>query len=268
MKSVIKSISILILSIFVISCSETEELKVADFKGISKDNKLNKLYKKSESKLNGETIISQEVFYGKNYKIDSVVRNNIGYFKEIFRVGYKGNNVSSIAYTYDYEDESFNDINYSYQVSNNNNSITLTSSSSKIQIYHTNGFVDLTESSYAEDGFNNIYRQSFIRNEDDQLNSNSEISSSNNEQVYFYLDFDSNKKPAPLNSVIEIPNNQSILYFILGLKLSKDNPLAIDILPFHDTYSMTLDYDEDGYVTQGIFDNDFSFVEVHEYINQ
>lgn len=268
MKSLINSVSILVLSIFVISCSETEDLKVVDLKGNSKANKFDKLYKKSESKLNGETIISQEVFYGKNYKIDSVVRNNPGHFKEIFRLSYKGNNISRIAYTYDNEDDSFDDKNYNYEVSNNNNLITLTSSSRKFQIYHTNGFVDLTESSYDYDGFNTIYTQSFIRNEADQLISNSEISSSDIEQVYFYSDFDSNKKPAPFNSVIEIPNTDSIFYFILGLKLSKDNPLTIEILPDHSTYSMTLSYDEDGYVTQGIFNNDLSFVETHEYISQ
>lgn len=266
MKSILKYTGVLIISLIIISCSKNEDLEGLDLKGVKPENS-SKLYKKSEGIYNGEVQIIQEVFYGKNNRIDSVIRNNVGYFKETFKVDYTGNHISSIEHGYDYESESNPDAYYNFSVNMTNGYIKLEDEKRIFEIFHSKEYIDSTKSINPSSEYSISHNQFFNRNQDDQLVSNGWTSYPDDGETFYYSNFDSNKKPAPLNSVIEIPNDESILYIIFGLKLSKDNPLTIE-LPFGDTYSMKLQYDEEGYVVQGSFDEDLTWIEQHQYINQ
>ena len=261
-----KCISLVSFLLIFSACTENEELTSIDLRGAKPDNS-NKLYKKSEGIYNGEVQIIQEVFYGKNNRIDSVIRNSVGYVKETFRVDYRGNNISNIQHHLDFESESSTDGNYQYTISTNNGYIKLEDENRIFEIFHSKEYVDSTKSINPSSDYSISFNQFFNRNQDDQLVSNGWTSYPDDGETFYYSNFDSNKKPAPLNSVIEIPNDESILYIIFGLKLSKDNPLVIE-LPSGDVYSMKLEYDNEGYVVKGTFDENLTWIEQHSYINQ
>ncbi|MFD2517715.1 hypothetical protein [Salinimicrobium flavum] len=266
MKLSIKALVLVIIPLILLSCSQDEILEVAYLKG-QKSDRSSKLYKRSEGVLNGNVKIIQEVFYGKNNNVDSVIRNNVGHAIETFKVEYRGNKLSRIKYFLDYGISSNNNISYNYIVNSSIGHIKLEDPNWIFEIYHSGVYIDSTKSINPSDINSIAHNQFFNRNENDQLVSNGWYSYPDDYSAYTYSNFDSGKNPGPLNTVIEIPNNESILYIILGLKLSKDNPLTIE-LPYGESHNMTLNYDEEGYVTQGIWNFDDSFVESHFYIEQ
>jgi hypothetical protein len=257
MKLTIQFFAFLIIAVTILSCSQEETIKAIDLKG-GKPDKSGKLYKRSEGALNGELKVIQEIFYGKNNRIDSVIRENIGFEKEIFTVKYRGNNISNIDYKWSNGE-------YNFKVTTSNNYIKLEDPNRILEIYHSAEYIDSTKSINPSNINSISFNQFFERNEKDQLISNGWNSYPDDYDVYFYSNFDTGKQAGPLNTVIEIPNDESILYLILGIKLSKNNPLTIE-LSYGESYSMTLNYDDDGYVTQGIWNFDNSFVESHYYL--
>lgn len=239
------------------SCSENDEVDVEN------PPEYEKLYKKSKRESDGNLVFEQEVFYNSDNKIDSITRDNIGFLKDIFKVTYRENNISNIDHFQNFTTDPLTDRIYKYDVIINSNSFVLESSGRRLEIFHTNGYINYTRASLPNT--ENVYEQFFIRNEVDQLISNSWRQGPGNEETYYYSNFDSGKKPGPLNSVIFIRYEDGIIYHILGLKLSKDNPLTLK-LPMDDFYNMTLNYDEEGYVVQGFFNHFPSAVYYHEYL--
>lgn len=242
-----KLLFILSLTFLIFSCT-------SDDKKSTEQEEVLKFYKKTEVIENGNIVTSEEVFYNNDSKIQSIVRSVD--FDRIYNVTYSGSEVTAIKEQW-YQNINYNDIFYG------NGSIILSSENSekRLEIYHTNRFVDSTKTfqnyiTYPEQ----YYKQTFTRNSENQL-----IANSDGDLQFVYSNFDNNKKLDPFGSVMEYFHSN--IFRILDLEVTKNNPLTAQV--GGSSYNSYLEYDDNGYVIRGSFEpNSNSYYEKHEYVEQ
>lgn len=252
----------ILFAFFIISCSSDE----SQTNEKEETNTELKLYKKTNGYNNGILTSSQEIFYNSENKIESVKLNEVDYLNRTFIVNYTNGNVSGITRSTDIINPNGTDetINYNSITSTNNNIILVSDASDKtLEIEFSNGYVNSTKF-YPTSMPNNVFKQSFTRNPNDQL-----ISNNTGGDNFEYSNFDANKKLDPYGSVMEYEH--SIFFMIFGLKVSRDNPLTATYnFNGGGTYSHFLEYNEQGYVIKVSYDepNSTTNYTINEYIDQ
>jgi uncharacterized protein YcfL len=217
-----------------------------------------KLLKKVERYQNN-LFYEKTVNYDADNKIKSFIINKyiggVAPYHNAITVDYSKESISTINDFLDYEDPLFVDKNVLYKVSIENDLITLNSENVKIEITHTNGFVD-SMIEYSTDN-SRIIREAYLTR--DSIQNLTSITFSRG-HVDTYSNFDSGKKPDPDGIVIGLMNREYIT--ILGLQLTANNPKTFSQVLNSGTTPVTInytyEYDEDGYISKTIDHNFYS----------
>ena len=215
-----------------------------------KSQDVKRFYKKTEAFTNGELTTIQEVFYNSDLTIKSVEIEEKDIYKRIYDVRYSDEKIAKISEITAYPNPDVLDavINYN-SIFWEEGLIKLVSEDSNLtlEIFHSGNYVDSTKM-YTTSLPDNVLKQTFNRNSQDQL-----ISNTIGEDVFRYSNFDFNKKPEPFGSVMEFEH--STFFLIFGLSVSLDNATSASYdFSGGGSYSHYLEYDHQGYVTKVSYD--------------
>lgn len=215
----------------------------------------NKLLKKVES-FNDDLFYDRTINYNSNNKIESIILNKYSGggapYTQVITVEYSGNSVSSINDLINYENPMSLDTNVTYNVSISNNLTVLTSEDVRIEITHSNGYVD---SIIDYDVENSVPIRGSYLTRDSNQNLTTVVFNGGN-VVNSYSDFDSDKKVFQYGGVIDVIYTDYIA--ILDLKTTANNPTTYyqSILGSSGPIrNHTFEYDEEGYITKIIEPN-------------
>lgn len=240
---------IVLISFFIVSCSSDDNKYTSsqndNEESTNDSEEFNLLYKKSEKYTDNHITFKRSINYNdSNNDIHSIVMKRYHTSTKTITPTYSDNNITSINVIVDYESDYNSDSNVTYNVTEENDKIFLESADFIIEIYHSNGYVNSTRR-FNLSNPNEFTEQVFTRDENLNLIGNND----NNGNSYEYSNFDSNKKIAPLGSVIRCAYFD--FFRLFDLKLSNNNPLNGTILTSEGLiydFVNYLEYNEQGHV--------------------
>lgn len=250
-----------LISFSIISCSNDDDVTVDP-----QAETPSKLLKKEELFRSNGIFYDKTISYNSDNKVQSIVINKYqaSPFVSTLSVEYANNSISTIREVYTYESQFIFNTDVTYNVSVGSGVITLTSDYQKIEILHSNGYVDIVSEIRISDAA--ILRRSVLTR--DSNNNLTSIQFSNGNVINSYSDFDSDKKENVSSVIVDVMDRDYITIF--GLKVTANNPRTAtqSILgtagPLR---THTYEYDEEGYVTKIIDPNQVNYLDVF-YIEQ
>lgn len=224
---------LLLLSIFsIVNCASDDDVRMKDAK----------LYKKSETFINGNLVLEKTVNYNSENKILSISSIKSSNDSDIYDVNYTDSNISSITNSKTINDET---VSITYTVTRDDKKIILANDNfTGLEIYHSNNYVDSIN--VHNPSSTSYQRPIHIYTRDANQNL---IANTFNGSTITYSNFDFEKQIDPLNSVIRTRFSDYIRIF--NLMITSNNPKVISFSS-GTSNSRNLEYDNLGYVIRTV----------------
>ncbi len=220
-----------------------------------------KLLKKEELYKSNGIFYDKTLNYNSDNSIQSIVINKYqaSPFVSSLSIAYTNNSISTIREVYTYQNHPISNTDITYNVSVGAGIITLTADEERIEILHSNGYVDLVSEIRITDSA--VLRRAVLtRDSNDNLLT---IEYSGGNVINSYSDFDSDKKENVSTVIVDVLHRDYITIF--GLKVTANNPRTYSQSILGTATPLrthTYEYDDEGYVTKIIDPNQVNYLNV------